>query len=85
MSCRLTLPIAQPFVSQEVFHESDAEQPCGMVVQVAKNPENGLPTGFSAIVSMQASASVGGKLALGSADGASITLLTLPYPLLEDI
>ena len=76
---------SQPSVSQEVFHESDAEQPCGMVVQVAKNPENGSPTGFSAIVSMQVSASVGGKLTLGSANGANITLLSLPYPLLEDI
>jgi tRNA-modifying protein YgfZ len=76
---------SQPFVSQEVFHESDAEQPCGTVVQVAKNPKNGLPTGFSAIVSMQVSVSVGGELTLGSANGASITLLTLPYPLLEDI
>jgi folate-binding protein YgfZ len=76
---------SQPFVSQEIFHESDAEQPCGTVVQVAKNPENGSPTGFSAIVSMQVSASVGGKLTLGSANGASITLLSLPYPLLEDI
>jgi tRNA-modifying protein YgfZ len=76
---------SQPFVSQEVFHESDTEQPCGTVVQVAKNPENDSQTGFSAIVSMQVSASVGGKLTLGSADGASITMLTLPYPLLEDI
>jgi tRNA-modifying protein YgfZ len=76
---------SQPSVSQEIFHESDSAQPCGTVVQVAKNPENGLPTGFSAIVSMQTSASVGGKLTLGSANGASITLLTLPYPLLEDI
>ena len=78
-------PNAQPLVGQEIFHESDAEQPCGTVVQVAKNPENALPTGFSGIVSMQVSACVGGKLTLGSANGASITLLTLPYPLLEDI
>ena len=76
---------SQAFVSQEIFHESVPEQPCGMVVQVAKNPENGSPTGFSAIVSMQVAASVGGKLTLGSANGATITLLTLPYPLLEDI
>jgi tRNA-modifying protein YgfZ len=75
----------QPFVSQEVFHESDAEQPCGMVVQVAKNPAHGSKTGFSAIVSMQVSAADGGKLSLGSAIGANITLLPLPYPLLEDI
>ena len=72
---------SQPFVSQEVFHESDAEQPCGMVAQVAVNPNEG----FSAIVSMQTSAADGGKLTLGSASGAKITLLPLPYPLLEDI
>ncbi len=71
----------QPFVSQEVFHESDAEQPCGMVVQVAANPSGG----YSAIVSMQVSAADGGKLTLGSASGANITLLPLPYPLLDDI
>ena len=78
-------PDAPPLVGQEIFHESDAEQPCGTVVQVAKNPENDLQTGYSAIVSMQVSVSVGGKLALGSANGASISLLPLPYPLLEDI
>ena len=72
---------SQPFVSQEVFHESDAEQPCGMVAQTAANPSSG----FSAIVSMQTSAAESGKLTLGSANGANITLLPLPYPLLEDI
>ena len=75
----------QPFVSQEVFHESDAEQSCGLVVQVAKNPANYPQTGFSAIVSMQTSAADGRKLTLGSASGANITLLPLPYPLLDDI
>ncbi len=72
---------SQPFVSQEVFHESDAEQPCGMVAQVAAHPKSG----FSAIISMQTSAAESGKLTLGSATGANITLLPLPYPLLEDI
>ena len=75
----------QPFVGQEIFHDSDAEQPCGMVAQVAKNPENYPQTGYSAIVSMQVSAADGGKLTLGSASGANINLLSLPYPLLEDI
>jgi tRNA-modifying protein YgfZ len=75
---------SQRFVSQEVFHESDAEQPCGMVAQVAKNP-NGASEVYSAIVSMQTAAADGGKLTLGSASGATITLLPLPYPLLEDI
>ena len=76
---------AQPFVSQEVFHESDTEQPCGLVVQVAKNPATDPSGGYSAIVSMQVAAAERGKLTLGSASGASITLLPLPYPLLEDI
>ena len=75
----------QPLVGQEVFHDSDAEQPCGMVVQVAKNPATDPSGGYSAIVSMQVSASTGGKLTLGSVSGANITLLPLPYPLLEDI
>ena len=79
---------AQPFVSQEIFHESDAEQPCGMVVQVAANPSgasSSASSAYSAIVSMQTSAAGGGKLTLGSASGANITLLPLPYSLLEDI
>ena len=71
----------QPLVGKEIFHDSDAEQPCGTVVQVAKSPNGG----FAAIVSMQTAASAGGKLSLGSATGAEITLLPLPYPLLEDI
>jgi tRNA-modifying protein YgfZ len=75
----------QPVVGQEVFHSSDADQPCGTVVQVAKNPEIDPNGGYSAIVSMQISASAGGKLTLGSANGATITVLPLPYPLLEDI
>jgi folate-binding protein YgfZ len=75
----------QPLVGQEVFHSSDAEQPCGTLVQVAKNPENYPQTGYSAIVSMQVSAADGGKLTLGSANGETITLLPLPYQLLADI
>ena len=76
---------SQPFVGNEVFHESDTEQPCGTVVQVAANPSFYPNSGFSAIVSMQVAAANGGKLTLGSASGANITLLPLPYPLLEDI
>ena len=72
---------AQPFVGEDIFHDSDAEQPCGAVAQVAANPDGG----YSAIVSMQVSASAGGKLTLGSANGPEIMLLALPYDLLEDI
>ncbi|MES2945716.1 MAG: folate-binding protein [Pseudomonadota bacterium] len=76
----------QAAVGQEVFHASDAEQPCGLVAAWAPNPAGG----FDAIVSMQTSAAAdaeNGRLTLGN--GASkeaiLTLLPLPYPLLEDI
>ena len=72
---------AEPAVGQEVFHSSDAEQPCGTIAQVAASPTSG----FTAIVSMQVAASADGTLTLGSAKGAKIKLLPLPYLLLEDI
>ena len=72
---------AEPYVGQEVFHSSDAEQPCGLVAASAANPSGG----FDAIVSMQTSAALDGQLTLGSSAGEVMTLLPLPYPLLEDI
>jgi len=68
-------------VGQAVFHESDAEQPCGTVAAAAAQPGGG----FSAVVSMQTSAAAGGRLSAGSASGPALRLLPLPYPLLEDI
>ncbi len=71
-------------IGQEVFHLLDTEQPCGMVAACAAHPESG----FDAIVSMQTAAardSDNGRLTLGSAGGAALTLRALPYPLLEDI
>ena len=70
-----------PLVGQEVFHSSDTEQPCGLVAASAANPSGG----FDAIVSMQTSAAMGGTLALGGPAGPVLQLLSLPYPLLEDI
>ena len=76
-----------PTVGQEVFHASDAGQPCGTVAAAAPNPAGG----FDAIVSMQTSAaadsadSADGRLTLGSASGDALALLPLPYALLEDI
>lgn len=71
-------------VGQDVFHALDADQPCGIVAASAANPAGG----FDAIVSMQTSAALdadGGRLTLGSASGPVLTLLPLPYPLLDDI
>ena len=72
---------AAPAVGQDVFHDSDAEQACGTVAQVAAHPNGG----YSAIVSMQVAASTGGKLTLGAPNGPAMALQTLPYALLEDI
>lgn len=71
----------QPSVGQEVFHSSDTEQPCGLVAASAANPSGG----FDAIVSMRTSAVGDGQLTLGSAQGVALTVMPLPYLLLEDI
>ncbi len=71
-------------LGQEVFHLLDSEQPCGMVAACAAHPEGG----FDAIVSMQTAAALdsdNGRLTLASAGGAALTLLALPYPLLENV
>jgi folate-binding protein YgfZ len=65
---------------QEVFTPGDAEQPCGLVVQAAAAPDGG----WSALVSVQ-TASIEGGLRLARADGEMLTVLPLPYALLEDI
>lgn len=72
---------AAPSVGQDVFHSSDAEQPCGTVAAAAANPAGG----WNAIVSMQTSAATGGTLHAGAATGPQLHLLPLPYPLLDDI
>ena len=72
---------AEVAVGAEVFSTSDLEQPCGTVVQVAAAPGGG----FDTIVSLQISAAQEGSLQVGAADGVALSLLPLPYPLLEDI
>ncbi len=82
-----------------VFGPADALQPCGTVVLAAAVPDRagGARTaggtgeastagmGFDAIVSMQVAAADAGGLTLGSADGAPLLLLALPYALLDDV
>ncbi len=72
---------AEVQVGQEVFHASDAEQPCGLVAAAAPHPLGG----WDAIVSLQTSALDGQALTLGSASGAALQWLALPYELLQDI
>ncbi len=67
---------------QDVFLASDPDQPCGMVAQAAAAPSGG----WDAIVSLQLSAAMGGEaLHAGAPDGHVLTLLPLPYALLDDI
>jgi tRNA-modifying protein YgfZ len=78
---------------QEVFDSRDAEQPCGTVAYAAAVPQEAdqaKATGFTAIVSMQTSATDSPRLYAGaSSDGqqpeATLHLQALPYPLLADI
>ena len=72
---------AEVAVGAEVFNTSDLEQPCGTVVQVAAAPGGG----FDTRVSLQISAAQEGALQVGAADGVPLSLLPLPYPLLDDI
>ena len=68
-------------VGDEVFQTTDPEQPCGTVVQVAPAPGGGC----GALVSLQIAAAQAGGLHAGGPAGDALTLLPLPYPLLDDI
>ena len=67
-------------VGAEVFAAADLEQPCGTVVLAAAAPGGGV----DAIVSIQISTAEG-PLQVGAEGGVPLTLLPLPYALLEDI
>ena len=66
---------------QSIFMPDDAEQPVATVVQVAAAPSGG----FDAIISGQTSAIDAGALHLGDIGGPQLSVLPLPYPLLDDI
>jgi hypothetical protein len=68
-------------VGQDVFHDSDADQPCGTVAAAAANPGGS----WNAIVSMQTKAADSGQLSAGALGGQALNLLPLPYDLLDDI
>ncbi|MDF1481278.1 YgfZ/GcvT domain-containing protein [Extensimonas sp. H3M7-6] len=72
-------PIA---VAAEIFAASDPEQPCGTVVQVAAAPGGGV----DAIVCLQTAAAEQ-PLHVPQPEGQPmpLTLLPLPYPLLEEV
>ena len=61
---------------QEVFHDGDATQPAGMVVNVAPLPTG---AGCTALVEVKLAALESGRLHLGSVDGAVLRPAALPY------
>ena len=67
---------------QEVFHDDDASQPAGMVVNAAPRPD---ATGWSALVEVKLAALGTGSLHLGAADGAVLRLGALPYTVTPDM
>lgn len=66
---------------QEVFHDADPSQPCGLVVQAAAAPAGGV----DAIISIQISAAQTGSLRASGADGPLLEILPLPYLLVADV
>ncbi len=78
----LTHAAAEIAVGAEVFTPNDAEQPCGLVVQVAPAPAGG----WEAIVSVQIAAAAQGVLQVGAgAQGVPLALASLPYALLQEV
>lgn len=73
--------VAPMHEGQDVYHDADLTQPCGTVVMAAAAPDGG----HDALVSLQLSALAVGGLHLGAPDGAPLSVLSLPYPLLDDI
>lgn len=61
----------------EVFATADPEQPCGMIVNAAPNGNGGI----DALVEMKLAAIQSGSVRLGSAQGAALTFLDMPYVL----
>ena len=66
---------------QDVFTAADPEQPCATVVQCAARPDG---DGFDALVSGTLESMNTGWHA-GASTGPALSMLALPYPLLEDI
>jgi folate-binding protein YgfZ len=68
-------------VGSEVFHSTDAEQPCGTVAACAPHPSGG----FDALVSLQLSALESGSVHAGSLQSPALRHEPLPYKLLADV
>jgi folate-binding protein YgfZ len=73
------LELAKP--GMELFQGNDANQPCGMVVLAATNPENADRVDLQIECKLEALEL--GEIHLGMSDGPVLKIDQLPYPLLE--
>ncbi len=74
-----SLALSKPGV--ELFHTSDANQPCGMVVLASKNPA--FEDRIDLQIECKLDALEAGDIHLGSSEGPVLKIDALPYPLLE--
>ncbi|MES2015598.1 MAG: folate-binding protein [Pseudomonadota bacterium] len=72
-----TIAATKVQAGDEVFSIADPEQPCGMVVNAAPNGAGGV----DALVEIKLAALEQGDVRLGSAEGAALRWLDMPYPL----
>ena len=63
----------------EVFHSDDVSQPCGMIVNAEQHQEDC----SLVLIEMKLADQESGQLTLGSATGAAIELLPLPYAITD--
>nr|WP_315254504.1 folate-binding protein [uncultured Duganella sp.] len=73
----VSIPDLTAVAGQEVFATADPEQPCGMIVNAAPNGNGGV----DALVEMKLAAIEAGSVRLGSAQGAALVFLDMPYVL----
>lgn len=73
----VSIPDLTAAAGQEVFATADPEQPCGMIVNAAPNGNGGV----DALVEMKLAAIEAGSVRLGSAQGAALEFLGMPYVL----
>ncbi|MEO7493920.1 MAG: folate-binding protein [Massilia sp.] len=76
-SALVTIDDANAAAGAEVFTPADPDQPCGMIVNAAPNGAGGV----DALVEMKLTALEQGEVRLGSAGGAPLRFLPMPYPL----
>jgi folate-binding protein YgfZ len=73
----VSIPDVSAAAGQEVFATADPEQPCGMIVNAAPNGNGGV----DALVEMKLAAIEAASVRLGSAQGAALAFLDMPYVL----